>query len=52
MSTAQTRFVQNRSYAFVKKGYYISIVIMYKDKADLDVLRETIAGADLNWNGK
>ncbi len=45
-----TRFAETRSYAFVRKGYYVSIVIMYKSIADLNILRETLAKADLEWN--
>ena len=48
----KTRFNENRSYAIVRKGYYISIVLMYKDKGDLDVLREYLADSDFDWTGK
>lgn len=48
----KTRFNENRSYAIVRKGYYISIVFGYKDKGDLDVLRDYLAKADLDWTGK
>ena len=48
----KTRFNENRSYAIVRKGYYISIVIGYKDKADLDIMRQYLAAADFEWNGK
>lgn len=48
----KTRFNLNRSYAIVRKGYYISIVIGYKDQGDLDVMREYLAAADLDWKGK
>ena len=48
----KTRFNQNRSYAIVRKGYYISIVIGYKDVGDLDVMRGYLAAADLDWKGK
>lgn len=48
----KTRFNENRSYAIVRKGHYISIVIGYKDKADLDIMRDYLAAADFDWNGK
>lgn len=48
----KTRFNLNRSYAIVRKGYYISIVIGYKDKGDLDAIREYLAAADFDWTGK
>lgn len=48
----KTRFNQNRSYAIVRKGYYISLVISYKDPGDLNVMREYLAAADLDWKGK
>lgn len=48
----KTRFNENRSYAIVRKGYYISIVIGFKDKGDLDVMREYLARADFDWTGK
>jgi|SRR5688572_12831907 len=46
-----TRFADNRSYAIVQRGYYLSIVIMYKSKGDLDVLRGVLANADFDWKG-
>jgi len=48
----KTRFNENRSYAIVRKGYYISIVISYKDKADLSVMGEYLAAANFDWTGK
>ena len=47
-----TKFVQIRSYAFVRKGYYVSIVIWYQAIADLNILRAALSEADLDWNGK
>ncbi len=48
----KTRFNENRSYAIVRKGYYLSIVFMYNEKGDLDALREYLADADFDWTGK
>jgi hypothetical protein len=47
----KTRFNENRSYAIVRKGYYLSIVVGYKDRGDLDVMRDYLAAADLDWKG-
>jgi hypothetical protein len=46
------RFAESRSYAFVRKGYYVSVVIRYKSPDDLNVLRDVLADADLDWNGR
>ncbi len=48
----KTRFNENRSYAIVRKGYYLSIVLGYKDKGDLDVLRQYLGAANFDWTGK
>jgi hypothetical protein len=48
----KTRFNENRSYAIVRKGYYISIVLGFKEKGDLDVMRQYLAQADFDWTGK
>jgi hypothetical protein len=48
----KTRFNENRSYAIVRNGYYISIVLGFKDKGDLDVMRQYLAQADFAWTGK
>jgi hypothetical protein len=46
------RFAESRSYAFVRKGYYVSVVIRYKSPDDLNVLRDVLADADLDWDGR
>lgn len=46
------QFVQSRTYAYIKNGYYISLVILAKDSGDFEALRQTIARADLNWAGR
>ena len=48
----KTRFNENRSYAIVRNGYYISIVLGFKDKGDLDVMREYLKQADFGWTVK
>ena len=48
----KTRFNQNRSYAIVKRGYYISIVLMFQSQDDLNIMREYLADANFDWNGK
>ena len=46
------RFAESRSYAFVRKGYYVSVVIRYKSLDDLNILRDVLADADLDWDGR
>jgi hypothetical protein len=48
----KTRFNENRSYAIVRRGYYISIVVGYKETGDLDVMREYLAASDFDWTGR
>jgi hypothetical protein len=44
--------VDHRAYAIVRRGYYISIVLSYQSTEDLDVMREYLAAANFNWNGR
>lgn len=48
----KTRFNLNRSYAIVRKGYYISIVVGYKTQDELEIMREYLAASDFDWKRK
>ncbi len=43
---------KDRSYALVKNGYYILIVVRHKDADDLDTFRDYLARSDFAWTGK
>ena len=48
----KTRFNENRSYAIVRNGYYISLVLGFKEKGDPDVMRQYLAQADFDWTDR